>query len=297
MEKDDGKRHAALMWEYLENMIKAVRQYTSNRAMSSKGELAQTIIYKLTPFMSPKKMLSTELMIQQVYNKQEKMEKKIEQFEDMQMELERRERNSSEEQIEQVHVSLLIQDYAAIAATAPRDGNTAKPARPAKPIAQTTTIMSKPVNPNKAYNPCHMVVQAPKLPIDYERPRPEMVAIRVNEELAKHNEMWLSICILNLQSDQTRIIDEPDGDGIRPAEEVRQELMAKNLDLHRRIIRVFQWVRPEGKLMEEGKYASLVVVLFEKEEDARYMTEERRNVSLYWVSYIVKEFTDKPPVI
>ncbi|KAK0481006.1 hypothetical protein EDD18DRAFT_1085749, partial [Armillaria luteobubalina] len=45
------------------------------------------------------------------------------------------------------------------------------------------------------------------------------------------------------------------------------------------------------------KYTSSVVVSFEKEEDARYMTEERQNVLLYWVSCIMKEFTDKPPVI
>ncbi len=73
--------------------------------------------------------------------------------------------------------------------------------------------------------------------------------------------------------------------------------MAKNPDLHGRTIRAFHWVRPEEKLLEEGKYASSVVVSFEKEEDTRYMTKERQNVSLYWVSYIMKEFTDKPPVI
>ncbi|PBK71413.1 hypothetical protein ARMSODRAFT_973836 [Armillaria solidipes] len=341
-------------------MIEAVRQYASNRATSSEGELdelAQTLIYKLTPFVLPEKTLSTELMIWRVYSKQEKMEKKMEQFKDMQMELERRERKSSEEQMEQVHASLPIQDYAAATATTPRDGNIAKvlapryaaqPARPAKPTAQTTTTVTKPVNPNKVYNPCCMVVQAPELPINYERPRPEIVAIRVNKELTKHDETKVFMvvhiqfnvnnrCILNLQSDQratdlelhanifkhvvfpgwetvevypdenwfsvyicgirTGIIDRPDGDRIRPAEEVRQELMVKNPDLHGRTIRVFRWVRPKGKLMEEGKYASLVVVSFEKEKDARYMTEERRNVSLYWMLCIVKEFTDKPPVI
>ncbi len=52
--------------------------------------------------------------------------------------------------------------------------------------------------------------------------------------------------------------------------------MAKNPDLHGRTIRAFHWVRPEEKLLEEGKYASSVVVSFEKEEDTRYMTEERQ---------------------
>ncbi|KAK0465987.1 uncharacterized protein EV420DRAFT_805153 [Desarmillaria tabescens] len=360
MEEDDGQRRAALLREHLENTIEAARQYASNRTMSSEeglGELAQTLIYELTTFVSPEKTLSTELMIRRVYNKQEKMEKKMEQFEGMQIGLDRRERKSSEEQMEQVRASLPIQDYAAITATTPRGGNTAKaptlryaakPARPVKPTAQTNTTTTKPVNPNKVYNPCRMVVRALELPIDYERPRPEMVAIRVNEELAKHEETKAFVvvhvrfnannsCILNLRSDQqatdlephtnifkhvvfpgretveaypdekwfsvhicgvrTGIIDGPDGDGIRSAEEVRRELMAKNPDLRGRTIRAFRWVRPEGKLLEEGKYASSVVVSFEKEEDARYMTEERRNVSLYWVSSIVKEFTDKPPVI
>ncbi|KAK0443689.1 uncharacterized protein EV420DRAFT_1723762 [Desarmillaria tabescens] len=339
MEKDDGERDVALLREQLEITIEAARRYASNRARASEGdlaELAQTLISELTMFVSPEKTLSTEVMIRRVYSKQEMMEKKMEQFECMQIELERRERKSSEEMDEEVRTSLPIQDYAAVTANTPRGGNTmkaptpqytAKTVRPTKPTTQSTTTPTKPMNPNKAYNPCRMVVRAPELPIDYERPRPESVAIRVNEELAKHDETKAFVivhvrfnannsCILNLRSDQratdlephanifkhvvfpgretveaypdekwfsvhicgvrTGIIDGPDGDGIQSAEEVRRELMAKNPDLRGRTIRAFRWVRPEGKLLEEGKYASSVVVSFEKEEDARQEQRQQK---------------------
>ncbi len=110
------------------------------------------------------------------------MEKKIGQFECMQIELENRKRKSSKEQMEEVHTPLPIPDYTAVTANTPRGGNTAKAptpqyaikmVRPTKPTAQNTMTTTKLMNPNKAYNPCRMVVWAPKLPIDYEKPQPK----------------------------------------------------------------------------------------------------------------------------
>ncbi|KAK0494213.1 hypothetical protein EDD18DRAFT_364324 [Armillaria luteobubalina] len=343
VERDVGERSIALLREQIEDTIAAARHFASNRGRADEGdlaELAQTLIAELTTFVSPEKALSTEVMIQRVYSKQEKMERKTEVFESMQAELDKRERKSNERQMEEVRTSIHIPDYAAVTASLPRGGHmTQAPAHqaPAKgtrlnrPHPQTTTTTPLP-NPNRAYNPCRMVVRAPELPIDYVRLRPEEVATRVNEELGKHSATKDFVvvhvrfnvnnsCILNLRSDQraadlepyaimfkhvvfpghedveaypdekwysvhicgvrTGIIDGPDGDGIRTANEVRRELMAKNPDLRGRTIRGLRWVRPEGKLLEEAKYALSVVALFEKEEDARYMTEERRNVSLY----------------
>ncbi len=101
-----------LLQEQLEIMIEVARFYASNRARVSEGnigELAETLISELTMFILPEKMLSTKVMIRQVYSKQEMMEKKIGQFECMQIELENRERKSSKEQMEEVHTPLPYQ--------------------------------------------------------------------------------------------------------------------------------------------------------------------------------------------
>ncbi|KAK0437989.1 uncharacterized protein EV420DRAFT_1666744 [Desarmillaria tabescens] len=353
------RENEAKLQELMEDTITAVQEYTKSGATAGEGRLgerAQALAHELTVMMSGEKTISTDAMLHRVYNQQERMEKRMKQFERCQIELDRRERKSETRMLnEEVRTFKPIPNYAAVAATASihRGGNTETPAmhyvtrpvRPAKATTQNIPPASTLKNPNRPYNPCRMVVRAPELLIDYERPKPEMVAIRVNEELAKHDETKEFVvvhvrfnvnnsCILNLRSDQ-RVADlEPhahifkqivfpghseveaypdekwfsvhicgvktgivDGSGIRTAEEVRQELIAKNPDIRGRTIRAFRWVRPEGKLIEEGKYASSVVVSFEKEEDARYMTMERRSVSLYWASCIVKEFTDKPPAI
>ncbi|KAK0499401.1 hypothetical protein EDD18DRAFT_1102764 [Armillaria luteobubalina] len=216
VERDVGERSITLLREQIEDTIAAARHFARNRGRADEGdlaELAQMLIAELTMFMSPEKACSTEVMIWQVYSKQEKMERKMEVFESMQAKLDKRERKSNERQMKEVHTSIHIPDYVAVTASLPRGGTHDPSTSAPGPCEGDETEQTAPTD---HYN--HATAKSKQGLQPMSHGGCEDVEVYPDEK-------WYSVHICGAR---TGIINGPDGDGICTANEVRHELMAKN---------------------------------------------------------------------